>query len=129
MKLWITAIAILLNFSCPAQTGELYDPLYYISVLERKTEIQMDTIHALKVNLKRAKRVMLKELTYKRVWIKIAIGEAVLIGGAAIILVSGAWIPVLMGVGVVELFLIIEGQYRTLNAQYFKQKEPACCKM
>lgn len=128
MKLWITAIAILLNFSCPAQTDELYDPFYYISVLERKTEIQMDSIHTLDSTIKRAKRVMLKERMYKRAWIKVAVGEAVLIGGVTLILVSGAWVPVIMGVVAVELFLVIEGCYR-VSLRDFKQKQPTRWKM
>ena len=128
MKLWFTTIAILTSLFCSAQTDELYDPFYYISVLERKTEIQMDSMYTLDFNLKRAKRVMLKERMYKRAWIKIAIGEAVLIGGAALILVSGAWVPVVMGVVAVELFLVIEGRYR-VSIRDFKQKQPTRWKM
>ena len=128
MKLWFTTIAILTSLFCSAQTDELYDPFYYISVLERKTELQMDSIYTLDFNLKRAKRVMLKERMYKRAWIKVAIGEAVLIGGAALILVSGAWVPVVMGVVAVELFLVIEGRYR-VSIRDFKQKQPTRWKM
>ena len=128
MKLWFTTITILTSLFCSAQTDELYDPFYYISVLERKTELQMDSIYTLDFNLKRAKRVMLKERMYKRAWIKVAIGEAVLIGGAALILVSGAWVPVVMGVVAVELFLVIEGRYR-VNIRDFKQKQPTRWKM
>ena len=128
MKLWFTTIAILTSLFCSAQTDELYDPFYYISVLERKTEIQMDSMYTLDFNLKRAKRVMLKERMYKRAWITIAIGEAVLIGGAALILVSGAWVPVVMGVVAVELFLVIEGRYR-VSIRDFKQKQPTRWKM
>ena len=128
MKLWFTTIAILTSLFCSAQTDELYDPFYYISVLERKTEIQMDSMYTLDFNLKRAKRVMLKERMYKRAWIKVAIGEGVLIGGAALILVSGAWVPVVMGVVAIELFLVVEGHYR-LSVRYFKQKQPTRWKM
>ena len=128
MKLWFTAVAIFTSLFCSAQTDELYDPFYYISVLERKTERQMDSRYSLDFNLKRAKRVMLKERMYKRAWIKVAIGEAVLIGGAALILVSGAWVPVVMGVVAVELFLVIEGRYR-VNIRDFKQKQPTRWKM
>ena len=128
MKLWFTTIAILTSLFCSAQTDELYDPFYYISVLERKTELQMDSIYTLDFNLKRAKRVMLKERMYKRAWIKVAIGEAVLIGGVTLILISGAWVPVVMGVVAVELFLVIEGRYR-VSIRDFKQKQPTRWKM
>ena len=128
MKLWFTTIAILTSLFCSAQTDELYDPFYYISVLERKTELQMDSMYILDFNVKRAKRVMLKERMYKRAWIKVAIGEAVLIGGVTLILISGAWVPVVMGVVAVELFLVIEGRYR-VSIRDFKQKQPTRWKM
>jgi len=128
MKLWLAIIVSLLPLAGHTQTDELYDPFYYISVLERKTELQMDSMYTLDFNVKRAKRVMLKERMYKRAWIKVAIGEAVLIGGATLILISGAWVPVVMGVVAVELFLIIEGRYR-VSIRDFKQKQPTRWKM
>ena len=128
MKLWFTTIAILTSLFCSAQTDELYDPFYYISVLERKTEIQMDSMYTLDFNLKRAKRVMLKEMVHRKTWIKIAVGEAAIIVGGVLVAVSGAWVPVIMGVAAVELFLILEGQYR-LNSHDMKRKKPPRWKM
>ena len=76
MKLWLAIIASLLPLVGHTQTDELYDPFYYISVLERKTELQMDSMYTLDFNVKRAKRVMLKEMVHRKTWIKIAVGEA-----------------------------------------------------
>lgn len=101
---------------------------YYNRVLERKAELQMDSIHTLEFKVKRAKRVMLKEMVHKKTWIKIAVGEAAIIAGGILIVTSGAWIPVIMGVAAVELFLILEGHYR-LNIHDMKPKQPARYKM
>ena len=104
------------------------DPEYYISVLERKTELQMDSIHNLEFNVKRSKRVMLKEHVRKKMWIKFAVGEAVLLGGVVLVITSGAWVPVIMGVAAIELFLVLEGRYR-LNIHDFKIKKLVRYKM
>ena len=128
MKLWLAIIVSLLPLAGHTQTDELYDPFYYISVLERKTEIQMDSMYTLDFNLKRAKRVMLKEMVHRKTWIKIAVGEAAIIVGGILVAVSGAWVPVIMGVAAVELFLILEGQYR-LNSHDMKRKKPPRWKM
>ena len=101
---------------------------YYISVLERKAELQMDSIHNLEFNVKRSKRIMLKEHVRKKMWIKFAVGEAVLLGGVVLGITSGAWVPVIMGVAAIELFLILEGHYR-LNIHDMKPKQPARYKM
>ena len=101
---------------------------YYIRVLERKSELQMDSIHNLEFNVKRATRIMLKEHVRKKMWIKFAVGEVVLLGGVVLILSSGAWVPVIMGVAAIELFLIIEGRYR-VSIRDFKQKQPTRWKM
>ena len=128
MKLWFAGITILLSLSCTAQTDEFYDPFYYISVLERKADIQTDSIYTLNFSLKRAKRVMLKEMVHRKTWIKIAVGEAAIIAGGILIVASGAWVPVIMGVAAVELFLILEGHYR-LNSHDMKRKKPPRWKM
>lgn len=101
---------------------------YYNRVLERKAILQMDSIHMLEFKVKRAKRIMLKEMVHKKTWIKIAVGEAAIIAGGILIVTSGAWIPVIMGVAAVELFLILEGHYR-LNIHDMKPKHPARYKM
>lgn len=123
-----TIIALLLSFLGNSQTNESYDPYYYIMVLERKTDLQMDSIHTLEFIVKRSKRVMLKEMVHKKTWTKIAVGEAAIIVGGILIVVSGAWVPVIMGVAAVELFLILEGRYR-LNSHDMKRKKPPRWKM
>lgn len=128
MKLWFTAIAFSLSTLCSSQTGELYDPFYYVSVLERKAEIQTDSIYTLNFSVKRSKRAMLKEMVHRKTWVKIAVGEAAIIVGGVLVVVSGAWVPVIMGVAAVELFLILEGQYR-LNSRDMKRKKPPRWKM
>ena len=87
--------------------NDLYvrDLEYYNSVLERKLNI--------------AKVIMLKENLRKKAWIKVVIGETVLVAGVTVGLITGAWVPVLMTVGVIEFYLLIEGKYR-LNIKKLK---------
>ena len=71
---------------------------------------------------------MLKEMVHRKTWVKIAVGEAAIIVGGVLVVVSGAWVPVIMGVAAVELFLILEGHYR-LNSHDMKRKKPPRWKM
>jgi hypothetical protein len=96
-----------------------FDPYYYIKVLERKTELQADSMHVLEYKLSNATLIMLKENVRKKAWIKVAIAEAAILGGAFIIISSGAVIPVIMAVGMIEVFLLLEGKYR-LNIKQLK---------
>ena len=123
-------LTLLISYvNASAQWTETNEDLeYYIRVLERKSELQMDSIHNLEFNVKRATRIMLKEHVRKKMWIKFAVGEAVLLGGVVLIISSGAWVPVIMGVAAIELFLIIEGRYR-LSIHDFKIKKPVRYKM
>lgn len=123
-------LTLLISYvNASAQWTETNEDLeYYISVLERKAILQMDSIHNLEFNVKRSKRVMLKEHVRKKMWIKFAVGEAVLLGGVVLIISSGVWVPVIMGVAAIELFLIIEGRYR-LNIYDMKPKKPTRYKM
>jgi hypothetical protein len=123
-------LTLLISYvNASAQWTETNEDLeYYIRVLERKSELQMDSIHNLEFNVKRATRIMLKEHVRKKMWIKFAVGEAVLLGGVVLIISSGAWVPVIMGVAAIELFLIIEGRYR-LSVHDFKIKKPVRYKM
>lgn len=45
-------------------------------------------------------------------WMKVALGQTALVGGVALSIVTGAWVPVMMGVAVVELYLLTESKYR-----------------
>ena len=89
-----------------------FDPYYYIKVLERKTELQADSMHVLEYKLSNAKIIMLKENLYKKAWIKVAIAEATILGGVFIIITTGAVVPVIMGVAIIEIFLLLESKYR-----------------
>lgn len=92
---------------------------YYISVLERKVDLQSDSMHRLERNLSTAKVIMLKENLRKKAWIKVVIGETALVAGAVVGILTGAWIPAAMAVAVVEIFLLVEGKYR-LNIKQLK---------
>ena len=69
-------------------------------------------MEVLEYKLDMAKTVMLKEHLRKKTWIKVVIGETVLVTGVVIGIVTGAFIPVLMGVAAIELYLLVEGNYR-----------------
>ena len=45
-------------------------------------------------------------------WMKVALGQTALVGGVALSIVTGAWVPVMMGVAVVEIYLLTESKYR-----------------
>ena len=51
-----------------------------------------------------------KEINQKRLFGKLAIGEGAIIVGGIIGLATGAWVPVCIAVGVVELYLLVEGK-------------------
>ena len=110
-------VAFLCSFSQPVKAQT--DLEYYVRVLERKVELQNDSMHRLERNLSTAKVIMLKEHLKKKAWIKVAIGETVLIGGVALAIITGAWVPALMATGLIEIYLLIEGKYR-LNIKKLK---------
>jgi hypothetical protein len=117
---FIVALLSFFSTTLKAQTKlSPEDMAYYISVLERKSELQNDSMHTLERNLFNAKVVMLKENLRKKAWIKVAIGEMVLGTGILIGFVTGAWVPVIMGTAMIELYLLIEGKYR-LNIKKLK---------
>jgi hypothetical protein len=45
-------------------------------------------------------------------WMKVALGQTALVGGVVLGIVTGAWVPVMMGVAVVEIYLLAESKYR-----------------
>lgn len=51
-----------------------------------------------------------KELKQKRLFAKISIGEGAIIAGGIVGLATGAWVPVCIAVGVIELYLLVEGK-------------------
>jgi hypothetical protein len=57
-----------------------------------------------------AKEIMLKEHYSKKRWVKSTVGEGAIIVGGIVGLVTGAWVPVCIAVGVIELYLFVEGK-------------------
>ncbi len=55
---------------------------------------------------------MLKQKLNRITWMKIAIGQATIGGAVFLGIVTGAWVPVLMGAAVVEIYLLVESNYR-----------------
>jgi hypothetical protein len=51
-----------------------------------------------------------KEIRQKRLFAKIAVGEGVMIVGGIAAAITGAWVPICIAVGVVELYLLVEGK-------------------
>lgn len=51
-----------------------------------------------------------REIKQKQVFAKLAVGEGVIIAGGLVGLITGAWVPVCIAVGVIELYLLIEGK-------------------
>lgn len=89
---------------------------------------QLDTLASARSKEKRAMQVMLREHYRKRAWVKATIGETVLVAGAVGAFITGAWVPIGMGVAVFEIFLILEGKYSNVKLEDNKQ-EPKRYKM
>ena len=51
-----------------------------------------------------------KEIRQKRLFAKIAVGEGAMIIGGIVGVITGAWVPVCIAVGVTELYLLVEGK-------------------
>jgi len=83
---------------------------------------QLDTLASARSKEKRAMQVMLREHYRKRAWVKTTIGETVLVVGAIGAFITGAWVPIGMGVAVFEIFLMIEGKYSNVKLEDNKQE-------
>ena len=83
---------------------------------------QLDTLASARGKEKRAMQVMLREHYRKRAWVKATIGETVLVAGAIGAFITGAWVPIGMGVAVFEIFLILEGKYSNVKLEDNKQE-------
>jgi hypothetical protein len=51
-----------------------------------------------------------KEIKQKRLFAKIAVGEGTMIIGGIVGVITGAWVPVCIAIGVTELYLLVEGK-------------------
>lgn len=83
---------------------------------------QLDTLETARHKEKRAIKLMLKEHYRKRSWVKAFIGQTIFVGGAVGAFITGAWIPIGMGVLVVEVFLILESRYSEVKLENNKQE-------
>jgi hypothetical protein len=83
---------------------------------------QLDTLETARYKEKRATKLMLKEHYKKRAWVKAFFGQTVLVGGAVGAFITGAWVPIGMGVLAVEIFLILEGKYSEVKLEDNKQE-------
>ena len=89
---------------------------------------QLDTLALARNKEKRAMQVMLREHYKKRSWIKAFIGQTIFVVGGVGAFITGAWVPIGMGVLVVEVFLILESRYSEVKLEDNKQ-EPKRYKM
>ena len=83
---------------------------------------QLDSLASSRSKEKRAKQVMLREHYRKRSWVKAFIGQTVFIVGGVGAFIAGAWIPIGMGVLVVEVFLVLESKYSEVKLEDNKQE-------
>jgi hypothetical protein len=83
---------------------------------------QLDTLATARDKEKRAVKVMLKEHYKKRAWVKAFFGQTILVGGAVGAFITGAWVPIGMGVLAVEIFLVIESRYSEVKLEDNKQE-------
>jgi len=112
-------IYILLFFSKISHSQSYNDD--YVRSLEKKIYQQELTIDSMDYYLQLSKIVMLKQNEKRKIWMKIAASELVFAGGIVLSVATGLWVPVFMGVVVVEMGLITEGKYR-LNLRDLKKK-------
>ena len=110
---------ILLFFSKISHTQTYSDE--YVKSLEEKIHDQKLTIDSLDYYLQLGKIVMLKQNEKKKIWMKIAGSQLVIAGGVVLSISTGLWVPVFMGVFVIEMGIITEGKYR-LNLKELKKK-------
>lgn len=84
---------------------------------------QLDSLAYARSKEKRAVKIMLKEHYKKRAWVKVFVGETVLVAGVVGAFITGAWVPIGMGVAVFEVFLILEGRYSNVKLEKEKLKQ------
>ncbi len=81
-----------------------------IKDLKEQNKQQQVDVHKAKTTETAATNIVNKERTKKRVWAKVAIGEGAMIVGGIVGAITGAWVPICIAVGVVELYLLVEGK-------------------
>ena len=83
---------------------------------------QLDSLASARNKEKRAMQVMLKEHYRKRSWVKAFIGQTVFVIGGVGAFITGAWVPIGMGVLAVEIFLVLESRYSEVKLEDNKQE-------
>ena len=81
-----------------------------IDSLETVVGVQSSALEKAKAQQKIAEKTLNPEVKQKRLFAKLAVGEGAIIVGGIIGLATGAWVPVCIAVGVVELYLLVEGK-------------------
>jgi hypothetical protein len=94
----------------------------YVRSLEDKIRQQQLTIDSLDYYLQLGKIVMLKQNEKRKIWMKIAGSELIIASGVVLAISTGLWVPVFMGVFVLEMGIITEGKYRLNLRQLKKQR-------
>ena len=113
-------VFILLFFSKISHSQSYNDE--YVRSLEEKIQQQQLTIDSLDYYLQLSKIVMLKQNEKRKIWMKIAGSELIIAGGVVLAISTGLWVPVFMGVFVLEMGIITEGKYRLNLKQLKKQR-------
>jgi hypothetical protein len=117
LKYFIFFISILFSEILHSQSND-----EYVRSLEDKIQQQQLTIDSLDYYLQLGKIVMLKQNEKRKIWMKIAGSELIIAGGVVLAISTGLWVPVFMGVFVVEMGIITEGKYRLNLKQLKKQR-------
>jgi hypothetical protein len=116
IKYLLIFITILFSNLLHAQSNER------VRDLENKINQQQLTIDSLDYYLQLGKITMLKQNEKRKIWMKIAATEFLITSGVVLSLVTGLWVPVFMGVFVIEMGIITEGKYRLNLKELKKQK-------
>ena len=116
IKYLLIFITILFSNLLHAQSNER------VRDLENKINQQQLTIDSLDYYLQLGKITMLKQNEKRKIWMKIAATEFLITSGVVLSLVTGLWVPVFMGVFVIEMGIITEWKYRLNLKELKKQK-------
>lgn len=78
--------------------------------LEKTIDKQSITLSEAKTKQQIAEKQLNSETRKKQKLFKLVLGEGILITGGVIAFITGAWVPVCITVGLVELYLLVENK-------------------